>query len=559
MNDSTEKTIGLWGMHAFFDVPGWNIRDMGMAGIQCQLDWARNLGFNAITFMPTVQRRVEDSLWSLPERRRMFHSMLAPRPPFGPGDIVYPGDPLLDTPQTRRNEEIQKGAVQYASDIGLKPVICLLLNVGSPTFVLNHPELHGAFPDDFVHEGMSLCPNKSVAEAHLLDLWGRVVDAYPHAGGFVFLARDGGGCECKICRVKLNPYLDIICHFHEMIHSKRADADIYLSGWGFLSDEIEILAGRLPKDLVVLEPSGIHYPGHRPEEEHLRRIRSWRSAGMEVHAHVEAMENATYLLPACYPNRIEHILRIHRNAGIENTWASSTLHTFVYPLNFYVFTQLLRHPEKTAEEVTEEFLAESLGANALPEGLEWAGAMEECYERLYSPTQRGAFPLPLHTTFVTSIFPTRWMNEAVPPEVTEDIHATVCAAERAVSAAQRMAGKGTWQFHALETNIVLVSAKFLLCRILFRQAKLPVLEAIRVGDLEGAVQAFSRLTTLARDMVETAEGAPNTQLLNTHWTKLSLLSERLEAVKLHLPALVEMKRMRGLFDDEPIGVWTPSE
>jgi hypothetical protein len=398
-----------------------------------------------------------------------------------------------------------------------------------------------------------------VAVAHLLDLWGGVVDAYPHAGGFVLLARDGGGCECQTCRAKSNPYIDIIRHFYDMIRARRPDADIYLSGWGFLADEIENLAGPLPRDLVVLEPSGIHYPGHRSEEEHLRRIRAWQSADMEVHAHVEAMENSTYLLPPCYPKRIERILQVHREAGIENTWASSTLHTFVYPLNFYVFTQLVCHPGKAAEEATKKYLTESLGANALPEGLAWAEAIEECYTRLYSPAQRGAFPLAFHTTFVSSLFPIRWMNEAVPDEVAEDIHATFRAAERAVFAAQRMAEKGTWKFHALETNIILVSAKLVLCRVRFRQAKLPVLEAIRVGDLEGATQSFVRLTTLAREMVETAEGAPNTQLLNTHWSRLSLLPERLEAVKLHLPALVEMKRMRGLFEDDPTGVWTPAE
>jgi hypothetical protein len=343
-----------------------------------------------------------------------------------------------------------------------------------------------------------------------------------------------------------------------MIRAKRPEAEIYLAGWGFEDDEIAFMAGQLPKDIIAMEPPGIHYPGRRSAEDHVTRLRAWQEAGIKVHAHVEVTENPTFLLPPCYPKRVANIMRIEREAGVDDVWAGSTLHTFLFPFHYYVLAQLAEHPDKSVEQLTEEYLAGSLGAGAVEHGMKWVEAMEEVWTRLYAPVQRAAFSLPLHTTFPASLFPVPLMNEPIPDDLTEDIDATVRAAERAVESVEAMAAKGTWRFGALETNILIISTKLVLLRARFRQAKLPVLDAIRRGDLPDAAGAFEQLTVLVRDTVETAAGAPNTQLLNSHWTKLALWPERLEAVKLHLPALVELKRIRGLFEDDPLSYWTPA-
>ena len=102
----------------------------------------------------------------------------------------------------------------------------------------------------------------------------------------------------------------------------------------------------------------------------------------------------------------------------------------------------------------------------------------------------------------------------------------------------------TWTRQPLTTNVILVSTELLLLRARFRLAKLALLEAIGAGDLRGAVAAFEPLTPLAEEMVATAASAPNTAVLNDHWTKLALLPERLAAMRDHLPELVANRRIR---------------
>jgi len=81
--------IGIY-LHTMFPLPGWTVRDMGMAGWKAHIDWAIAVGFNASMFSPFNQYRIEDSDWSLPERRRRYHSLLGPPPKFGPGDVTTP-------------------------------------------------------------------------------------------------------------------------------------------------------------------------------------------------------------------------------------------------------------------------------------------------------------------------------------------------------------------------------------------------------------------------------------------------------------------------------------
>ena len=547
-----EPRVGIF-LQTVFPTPGWYLRDAGTAGWKAQLDWAKATGFNAATFSTHVQHRLDDPNWALAEQRRMYHGMLAPRPPFGPGDVYFEADPLLRTPETKRNVEIRRAAMRYAEEIGMHTVVGLKLNVGAPSFARAHPELQAVTPDDFCNEGMPLCPAKPAAVEHLLDLYGKVVDSFPMASGFSLWGRDSGGCECEVCQSKDNPFLELTQRFYEIIKRKRPDALVYVMSWGYEADEIPPLAASLPRDVISMEPPGIHYPGRRPTEEHASRIAAWRNSGIEAHGWIETQENPTFLLPACYPKRIEEIIRVERAAGIESMWSSSTMNSFVIPLNHYVFARLARDSNVSGAEATKEFLAGTFGGGPLPNALEWANEMEDVYTRLYAPTQRSAFALPLHTVFPVSLFPVPLMHEPASKQLAEDVDATVKAAGRAVTAAESIGAAGGWRDHPLDTNIVIVSTKLVYARAKFRQAKLPVLDAIRRDDLDGAVVAFERVTELAREMVDIAASAPNTQYLNTRWTKLALLPERLAAVRDHLPTLVHMKRIRGLFDDDPLG------
>ena len=300
----------------------------------------------------------------------------------------------------------------------------------------------------------------------------------------------------------------------------------------------------------------------RSGDEHRARIKAWLDAGISVHGWVECQENPTYLLPACYPQRIAEALRVEREAGVRDAWATATVNTFVLPLNLHVFAAMaedegdLGDPE-AATTATGDFLEAAFGQQALPHALDWAREMEQVWDRLYGTVALAAFGLPLHTVFPASLLPVRFMNEAVPEEVADDLTATQVAAERAVAAAEAVGEAGGWKHHPLDTNVLVISTKLVASRVRFRSDKLPLLAAIRSGDLAAAVRAFRNWEASADDLVRTAASSPNTQYLNTHWTKLELLPERLASLRDHLATLVHMKQVRGLFDDDPLGNYQP--
>ena len=53
-----DPLVGIF-LQTVFPVPGWYLRDMGLAGWKAHLDWARSLGFNACMFASHVQFRQE--------------------------------------------------------------------------------------------------------------------------------------------------------------------------------------------------------------------------------------------------------------------------------------------------------------------------------------------------------------------------------------------------------------------------------------------------------------------------------------------------------------------
>jgi hypothetical protein len=104
----------------------------------------------------------------------------------------------------------------------------------------------------------------------------------------------------------------------------------------------------------------------------------------------------------------------------------------------------------------------------------------------------------------------------------------------------------TWYYHPIDTNVHVVSARLLLLWARFRMTQLPLFNAIRTGDLPGAAEAFKPLTELARDIIETANSAPNTEAVGRLWMKFHLLPERLNAVRMRLPELVDRRRLPAL-------------
>ncbi len=540
-----EKTVGIF-LHSMFSFPGWGQREMGYAGWKCLIDWARAEGFNTSTLFLLPQRRSEDPAWTYPERRRLYHSLLAPRPQFDPGDIYFPDDPLMSTPEARRNHEIHQEIVRYAAQAGLQPFVGVMMTLGAPTFAADHPEYQAIHASDFCEEGLALSPMYPEAVDHLLKLWSTVVDAYPEAPGFYLWHSDPGVGDAVECLKSPEKFVEFIRLFYDMIRKKRPDAAIMLSGWGLEDEIIPLAAGLLPKDIIITEPPKIHCMV-RSEEKHLNRVTLWRNAGFRVQQWTEIQENPTVMLPAAYPKRIERTIRTAQQAGVRDFWAASSFYTFVFTLNHHLVSELARFPEKNADEITRGFLDSFFGPAALPHALDYVRHLEEVWTLFYSPSQSQAgFNWPWHMVFAAGLFPHKLMKNPIPSQVTADIDATVLAAQKALAAAQQMAPK-TWAHRPIETNIARVSSELLLHRARFRKAKLPVLDAIRTGDLKSAVERFRELTHLSGLMIETAASAPNTHLLNTHWAKLHLLPEKLDAVKVHLPELVQRKEIRGVF------------
>ena len=533
-------------LHAIFPLPGWGGGEMGFAGWKGFIDWAKALDYNACCVHLFPRVRVSDPDWTLAEARRLYHGLLRPRPEFQGGQIYYEPDPLMCTERVKRQQDTRQQALRYAASVGLEPYVWLLVSIGAPTFTDEHPELLASHPGDFCQEGFVLSTKYPEALEHLHSLWGHVVDSYPEAAGFILWHGDPGVGDAEEITENPERFAAFIMSYYDLIRARRPDAKIILPGWGIPDDIVPTLAKLLPNDIIITEPPLIHSINRSPEQ-HLRRIRYWHSAGFRVQQWLEIQENPTIWLPQVYPKRIERAMRLAGSEGVDDFWSSSSFYSYVFSPHFHVVSQLARDKEKTAEQVTRDYLSAALGDAAVDDAMAWSEAMEALWTKFHTPSQTAAgFNWPWHIVFAGGLLPQKLMREPIPDDLVDEIEASVDAANVALEAARKMA-KHTWVFHPLDTNILLISTELLLQRAEFRRAKLPVLEAIRTGNLSSAVSAFNEMTRLARLMVETAASAPNTQMLNTHWAKLSLLPDKLNAVKHHLPELVEHKRIREVF------------
>ena len=537
-----EPTVGVF-LHSIFQIPGWGLRDAGFAGWKGCIDWARRTGYNACTLALFPAVRQEHPDWTLAEARRLYHSVLGATPRFGAGDLHYPPDPAMATPEVGRRHELRQRIVAYAAEAGLRPHLMLPITVGSPAFGRAHPEYRSTAPSDFCQEGMVLSPLHAEAADHLLDLWRTAVRAHPRAAGFMLWHGDPGSSNAPEVTADPDGFADFLQRVCGMIRDERPDAAITLAGWGLDERLVAKLAAVLPDGAAVTEPPLIHSLS-RSEQDHLQRIATWQRAGLRVQQWLEVQENPTILLPQCYPRRIERAMRAARSQGVRDVWACSAFYTHVFNPHFRIVAEIAHGAAEPVMEIVARVLEEALGGDAVADGLAWTEAMERVWTLFYGPSQREAgFNWPWHMAFPGALLPPRLLREPLAPELRGDTEALVAAGEEALAAAQRMAAH-TWTRQPLTTNVILVSTELLLLRARFRLAKLALLAAIGAGDLRGAVAAFEPLQPLAEEMVATAASAPNTAVLNDHWTKLALLPERLAAMRDHLPELVANRRIR---------------
>lgn len=540
------KTVGVY-LHASFDIPGWGLNSMGLAGWKDAIDWARALGMNAGIISLLPQKRPEHPDWTLPELRRFYYAGVSQRPAFEPWAIYWPGDPLLATPEAKAGADVVSQAMVYARRVGLTPYAGLYMTLGSPTFALEHPELQAVGSHDFCTEGLSLCPSKPEAMEHLKRFWGDVIAAQPKDVEFMLWLCDPGGCECPQCRNANGRIIELVETYYDIIRRKRPAAKIIFNSWGVVTGDIRAAAKGISKDVAIADSPLIHSMV-RSIEEYVERLEAWQRSGHEVHAWVETQENPTYLLPPCYPKRIERVMKVAHERQLAGTWGTGTIYNYIFSLNYNVLAGLVADVNATAEQITAEYLEQAFGKDARPAGMEWAAAMEDVWTRVYAPSQPASGFMPIHFhVFAGGMLPEKLMREEPHSKALEDVAAAVVAAETAVKAIQRVAASGGWRFHSIDTHVLSISTQLILLRVKFRQAKFPVLAAIRKGDLKTAVTTFDKLLRLSEEMIVTARSAPNTYLLTTHWSKLALWPERLKALRLHLPELVQERKYRSIW------------
>ncbi len=542
----SDPTLGIF-LHSIFPLPGFNQRDMGFSGWKGLIDHFLALGYNACAtnFLPQV--RVPDPDWTLPEARRLYHSLLRPRPAFQAGDVYDESDPLLCTPEAKRRQEIRQQTFRYAAEVGLAPHMLLSIALGSPTLARNRPDLLAPHAGDFCNEGYVFAHDHPEAVDHLLAFWGRVVDAYPEAAGYILWHADPGVGDAQKILDHPGPFADFLCRFCDMLRAKRPDARITLPGWGLHDDIVEAISNAIPDDVVITEPPLIHSRS-RTSEMHTVRIRHWQKSGRRVEQWLEVQENPTIMLPACYPRRIDAAIRQAHEVGVSSIWVASSFYTYVFTPHFRLVAERFRDRDGELQEILDAFFRESLGESCVNDARTWTESMEAVWTGFYTRSQvEAGFNWPWHMVFAGGVLPVKLMQQPISDALRQDIESTVEAAKSALDAAGRIAEESSIR-HPLETNVLLVSTELLYQRAQFRQAKLPVLEAIRDSDLPGAVESFSPLSRLAQLMTETAACAPNTQVLNTHWTTLERLPEKLDAVKRHLPDLVERRTIHGVFE-----------
>lgn len=543
MND--DRTLGVF-LHCIFPLPGFNQRDMGFSGWKGLIDHFRAMEYNACALSLFPQLREPDADWTLPEARRLYHSLIRTRPLFQAGDIYDRSDPVLATPAVERRQVVRQQVVEYAADAGLAPHLFLPVALGSPSLARERPDLLAPHAGDFCNEGYVFAHDNPEAVDHLLQFWARVVDNYPRVKGFILWHADPGVGDAGKITENPEPFADFLRDFAAMLRTKRPDAVITLPGWGLDDSIVEFMSNALPPDLVITEPPLIHSRA-RSADMHTRRIRLWQKAGRRVQQWLEVQENPTVMLPACYPRRIDETIRLAREEGVTDLWSASSFYTYVFTPHFRLAAERFKDPGKDLQEILDASFRDALGDECLNDARAWTEAMESLWTNFYTDElSEAGFNWPFHMVYPGGLFPQALMREPIPQGVRDSIEATVLAAENAWAAAQRMA-EATTINHPLETNVILVSTELLLLRARFRQAKIPVLEAIRRGDLKGASEVFGELSNLAQLLTETAACAPNTHVLNTHWTKLSLLPEKLDTIRRHLPELVEAKSIRGAY------------
>ena len=241
-----------------------------------------------------------------------------------------------------------------------------------------------------------------------------------------------------------------------------------------------------------------------------------------------------------------------KELGIRDLWQTSTQNPYLFPLNFWM-TPKLWDGESELEPLLRKYLAESYGPGCVESGLRYLETMERAWEMVQRETHYQAGFLGLFVmTFPNRMLPEKMMRQGVPEGIRKDLAEAESLAERALKAAEEFS-ESLHEFHALEANILTVSAEVFYHRVKMRAGKVPVLDALHRGDGKEAVRAWGQVQRACEDMVAAARSAPNTDVLVKHWRRFELLPARMKALAQHLPELAEKKSFRPILQPLYIG------
>jgi hypothetical protein len=540
---SNTSTQGIF-IQQCFPLGAFGPRQWSLSEMRRFFRWLKGLGYTDVVFAPVAFFRSESDDHTILELGARYHSGLSEPPAFEPGFAYDPTDKYLGTREGLQRAAFFRDQAAIARDVGLTPWLVIFLTLGSPEFLENNPELAAVNGSETFWEGCGFCPSRPRALAHLLEFYQRQIEYFDAMQGFMFFPRDPGGCGCRRCTPQGTMITRVCSEYYKMIRHLRPEAPVGFLSWHIKKDEVAELASGLPGDVLVWEAPRIHALD-APINEYVDRVREWQKYNRRVEAWLETQENPTALLPSVYPRRIRSALTQIKDLGITGLWQTSTQNPYLFPLHFWLTPKLWEKPDDY-DRLLSEYLAQSYGPQQVKTALNYIDRMERAWEAVQNEEHYKAGFLGLFVvTFPFRMLPESLIRCGVPASICEDLNQAVERATEALDAAERWADE-IREFHALEANIIVVSAEVFYYRVRMRQAKIPVLQALCAGDADTAGKAWGAVEQACEQMVVAARSAPNTDVLARHWRRLELLPRRLKTLAQHLPELAETKSFRPI-------------
>jgi len=526
-NADGREDIGLL-FHPNFPYAGVGLAYWSGSGWRDLVDWSASLGFTSVHFIPLVLQPEDPGDYGLNELQRLYHAGIAKEPPRGPGWVFSEEDRYLNNPECRRKAQIVRQAFSYAASLGLKTGTIIPLNVGFPEFAWAHPELHAVEASDYCVEGLTLCPSKPETIVHMRKVWEHMITGYGRLDTVHLWPKDFGGCTCNECMPYGKTMARLARQAYDLIREKSPGTDVVFVSWHVVNEEIPDLIAGLPRDVIIKEAPRIHANDY-PLDRYFERVRMWREAGFRVESWVEIQENPTTPLPAVYPERIGRMVKRLQKEGVTSSTATAAQVPYVFPINFYVYTQLLKNPEMEVPDAVDTYLVTPFGKDALEEARAVVRAYEKSWDYLMAPSMTsGGFQWAFTRYFTFEHLPAKAIEKPLAEDTRADINRAVKACQEAVAASEALAAK-VRPFQSMETNVLTASARVMLARGRMRKAKVPVLDALREGDAARA-----------------AGDAPNTFGMLDHYTKLLDWPDRLRALERQFSEVAVTKGFRDI-------------